>query len=211
MSFVTLNGPTNSEYFVDKYDTFLFDCDGVIWQGNQLIPGVKRVLDILQSKGKRILFVTNNSTKSRASYLQKFQLLGIDTSLDNIFGSSYCAAYYMANTLKFSRTEKVYVFGMSGVTEELESFAINWVGSLHDSENIQDMSQINELEYDSGVTAVLVGFDLHLNYKKLAKAYTYLQNQETLFLATNDDLTLPTGKVTSADSIPCNDLIFCLI
>ena len=195
MDFVTLNGPPNSEYFVDKYDTFLFDCDGVIWQGNQLIPGVKRVLDILQSRGKRILFVTNNSTKSRSSYLQKFQSLGIETKEDNIFGSSYCAAYYMSNSLQFSTkpTEKVYVFGMSGITEELESFGINWIGSVHDNDNIKDINQISEMDYDSNVTAVLVGFDLHLNYKKLAKAYTYLQNQEMLFLATNDDLTFPIG------------------
>lgn len=91
MPFKTLNGSLEGAAFVDKFDTFLFDCDGVIWQGNNLIPGVHSVLETLKRLGKRILFVTNNSSKSRASYLEKFASLGIETGIDNIFGSSYCA------------------------------------------------------------------------------------------------------------------------
>jgi 4-nitrophenyl phosphatase len=91
MPFKTLNGSLEGAAFVDKFDTFLFDCDGVIWQGNNLIPGVHSVLETLKRLGKRILFVTNNSSKSRTSYLEKFASLGIHTGIDNIFGSSYCA------------------------------------------------------------------------------------------------------------------------
>lgn len=191
-----LNGPYDGADFVDKFDTFLFDCDGVIWQGNDLIPGVARVFDVLKGQGKRIIFVTNNSTKSRTSYLTKFKSLGIETSLDNIFGSSYCSAFYISNTLNFPKDKKVYVFGMKGVCDELDSFGIKWTGASEDNENLKDMADISKMEYDPDVAAVLVGFDLDLNYKKLAKAYTYLQSKETLFLATNDDLTLPTGGTT---------------
>lgn len=191
MPCTTLNGPSEGTSFVDKFDTFLFDCDGVIWQGKHLIPGVRLVLENLKRLGKRILFVTNNSTKSRASYLEKFTSLGIETSEDNIFGSSYCAAYYMANNLKFPKNKKIYVFGMGGIIDELESFGFSWVGSEQDDENVKDLDEMAHLQYDSAVSAVLVGFDLHMNYKKLAKAYHYLENKDCLFLATNDDLTFP--------------------
>jgi ribonucleotide monophosphatase NagD (HAD superfamily) len=48
---------TLEEYagLIDKFDTFLFDCDGVIWSGPKLIPGVKEVIPWLRSKGKRLL------------------------------------------------------------------------------------------------------------------------------------------------------------
>ena len=36
---------------IDKFDTFLFDCDGVIWSGPKLIPGVREVIAWLRTKG----------------------------------------------------------------------------------------------------------------------------------------------------------------
>ncbi|KGK34679.1 hypothetical protein JL09_g6172, partial [Pichia kudriavzevii] len=54
-----------AEKILDKYDTYLFDCDGVIWIGNELLPSVKETLELLQSKKKNLIFVSNNSTKAR--------------------------------------------------------------------------------------------------------------------------------------------------
>lgn len=44
---------TKEEYktLLDQYDTWLFDCDGVLWQGNRLIPGAKELLAYLRSIG----------------------------------------------------------------------------------------------------------------------------------------------------------------
>ena len=49
----------------------------MIWKGDSIIPGVPETLDMLKSMGKRLIFVTNNSTKSRAGYLKKFHSLGL--------------------------------------------------------------------------------------------------------------------------------------
>jgi len=35
---------------------------------------------MLRAKGKRLVFVTNNSTKSRAGYTSKFKSLGLNVS-----------------------------------------------------------------------------------------------------------------------------------
>ena len=35
---------------IEKYDTFLFDCDGVLWTGEQVIQGVAEVMAYLRSK-----------------------------------------------------------------------------------------------------------------------------------------------------------------
>ncbi|KAI9106171.1 HAD-like domain-containing protein [Phlyctochytrium arcticum] len=181
------------EDFIDSIDTFLLDCDGVIWSGNHTIEGVQEVLDILRAKGKRLLFVTNNSTKSRSAYLKKFASLNIHASHEEIFGSSYAAAYYIANVLNFPKDKKVYVIGMDGVREELESEGIQYC-TEDDTENLADMNDMGHIKHNTDVGAVLLGFDLHINYKKLAKAFTYLHSDENVhFLATNSDLTFPAG------------------
>lgn len=47
---------TAEEYrsLLDKYDTFLFDCDGVIWTGPTLVPGIKEVLTMLRKEGESV-------------------------------------------------------------------------------------------------------------------------------------------------------------
>lgn len=70
---------THSQYssLLSSYDVWLFDCDGVLWSGDDLIPGAVSVLEKLRKRGKEIVFVTNNASKSRGSYLKKFEKLGI--------------------------------------------------------------------------------------------------------------------------------------
>lgn len=69
------------EFLAREVDTVLLDCDGVIWQGATLVPGVANTLRMLKNMGKQILFVTNNASKSRRVYAQKFALLGIECSV----------------------------------------------------------------------------------------------------------------------------------
>lgn len=45
---------------IDKVDCFIFDCDGVIWRGDTVIPGVPETLAYLRGLGKQLVFVTNN-------------------------------------------------------------------------------------------------------------------------------------------------------
>lgn len=51
---------------------------GVIWRGDSVIDGVPETLDMLRAAGKKLVFVTNNSTKSRKGYLGKFTSLGLN-------------------------------------------------------------------------------------------------------------------------------------
>jgi ribonucleotide monophosphatase NagD (HAD superfamily) len=66
---------------LDQIDTFLLDCDGVIWNGDSLIEGAAQTIEYLKRLGKRVLFVSNNSSKSRRMYLDKFQKLGIECTV----------------------------------------------------------------------------------------------------------------------------------
>ncbi|XP_042466177.1 phosphoglycolate phosphatase 1A, chloroplastic-like [Zingiber officinale] len=72
--------PETARSLVDSVEAFLFDCDGVIWKGDKLIEGVPLALKALRSLGKKLVFATNNSRKSRKQYAKKFASLGLDVS-----------------------------------------------------------------------------------------------------------------------------------
>jgi hypothetical protein len=61
-----------------RYTTTTTTTQGVIWRGDSVIDGVPETLDMLRAAGKRLVFVTNNSTKSRKGYLGKFTSLGLN-------------------------------------------------------------------------------------------------------------------------------------
>jgi 4-nitrophenyl phosphatase len=167
---------------------------GVIWVGNTLLPNVKETLSYLRSQNKRLIFVSNNSTKSRRTYAQKFNKLGIQVDETEIFGSSYSAAIYLSRVLQFPKHKKVYVLGERGVEEELEAEGISYVGGTSsDDKGDFEEADFGRIKPDENIGAVLCGLDQHISYKKLSRALIYLrQSPDVLFIATNMDSTYPT-------------------
>lgn len=45
------------EDLLDKYDTWLFDCDGVLWHGTRLVEGALEVLQFLRSRSQSMIMV----------------------------------------------------------------------------------------------------------------------------------------------------------
>lgn len=153
---------------------------------------------MLREKGKQLVFVTNNSTKSRGDYKKKFDGMGIQCSEDEVFGSSYSAAIYISRILKLEPPKnKVYVLGESGVEQELESEKVPYCGGTdpllrremqpRDFQNVADGSLL-----DDDVAIVLTGLDYHPSYIKYAMGMAYIK-RGAKFLATNIDSTLPSA------------------
>jgi hypothetical protein len=53
---------------------------GVLWLGNTVIPGSPNVISKLQEMGKRVFYVTNNSSKTRDEIVAKCSMLGYPTT-----------------------------------------------------------------------------------------------------------------------------------
>ena len=52
---------------------FLFDIDGTLAVGNTLYDGSAELLSYIDKVGGKSYFITNNSTKSSADYVEKFR------------------------------------------------------------------------------------------------------------------------------------------
>jgi len=144
------------------------------------------------------VFVTNNSTKSRADYQKKLTGMGIPSSVDEIFASAYSSAIYIKRIMNLPPPKnKVFVIGEAGIETELKTENIEFVGGTdpefrrditpEDYKGISDGSLLDE-----NVGVVLAGLDFHINYLKYAHAYQYLI-RGAKFLATNTDSTLPSN------------------
>ncbi|KAG6333590.1 hypothetical protein ID866_5506 [Astraeus odoratus] len=192
------------ESLINKYDTWMFDCDGVLWHGDRPIEGAVQVLDMLRKRGKRLLFVTNNATKSRKNYKTKFDQLGVEAHVDEIYGSAYAAAVYISSVMKLPKDKKVYVIGMSGIEEELREEGVSFLGGTDPLDCTLEPFSLANFTLDPDVAAVLCGLDSKINYTKLSKALQYLhRNPGCQFLVTNDDSTYPSadGLLPGAGSI----------
>ena len=59
------------------FDGYLFDLDGTLYLGNELLPGAARLIAALRRLERRILFLSNNPTKEPSEYAAKLTALGI--------------------------------------------------------------------------------------------------------------------------------------
>eukprot|EP00262_Sarcandra_glabra_P002169 TRINITY_DN12432_c0_g1_i1.p1 TRINITY_DN12432_c0_g1~~TRINITY_DN12432_c0_g1_i1.p1 ORF type:complete len:307 (+),score=58.87 TRINITY_DN12432_c0_g1_i1:36-956(+) len=177
----------NAQPLFDSVEAFLFDCDGVIWRGDKLIDGVPETLEMLRSKGKKLVFVTNNSTKSRKQNAKKFQRLGLAVSEEEIFSSSFAAAMFL-KSIDFPRDKKVYVIGEEGILEEVDLAGYTCLGGPEDGNKRAELKTDGLFEYDKSVGAVVVGLDRFINYYKLQYGTLCIrENPGCLFIATNRD------------------------
>jgi len=192
--------------WIDSLDTFLCDCDGVLWRGNNGIEGVSKTVDALRARGKRVRFVTNNSTKSRKEYVSKlFETAGITCGPEEIISSAYAAAEYCRRE---GLNKKLYVIGGAGLVQEIQDASPD-VEILGPEDWGKDFSfgtldPKNKDHLDPDVQAVVIGFDSKFTYYKLAKAAMHLRyTSGCKFIATNKDKTYPDayGLVPGGGSI----------
>lgn len=149
--------------------TWLLDLDGVVWRGESPVPGSIDAIDRLRAAGKRVLFMTNNSSLTVAGYAEKMSTMGLVTPPEDVCTSAQAAA------LLVSAGETALVCGGPGVTEALEARGVRCVR-----------------DPEPGITAVLVGWHRDFDFSRLTAAFTAVRAGARL-IGTNDDPTYPTA------------------
>jgi phosphoglycolate phosphatase len=170
------------ELVANDVDCIVMDCDGVLWQGDKLLPGVRESIQLLREMGKRLVFVTNNSNKSRRQYVHKFETLGITVEKEEVFSAAFAAAAY----LKTQQLEgKAMVIGGQGIVDELNEMYIEVDPGVFNAVQCTEVDW-EELDIDPDCAAVIVGQDTSFTYAKLAYASLAIQ-RGAKFVATNPD------------------------
>lgn len=173
-------------------DTLLFDCDGVLWRGEAAVGGAAAALGRLAAAGKRLCYVTNNSSRTRAAYTEKLRRLGFPPAEPrHVFGSAYCAARYLRQALPLGAA--AYVLGSPALAAELEAVGVPHLGPGPAALPGPAPADWAQAPLDPAVRAVLVGFDEHFSYAKLCQALRYLLRggPDCLLVGTNRDHRLP--------------------
>lgn len=176
--------------FESLFDAVLFDCDGVLYQSDTVLPGAVEVVSELISRKIPVRIVTNSSTKTRTALRNKLQSLGfLDIQTSFCFPTSFCAAELLRTNHPHAKC--VYVIGEQGLVEELEMAGYDVIGGpLHNGKIMSDAEfvSLGNSGTLSLIDAVVVGYDRGFNYYKLAFASLVFQcNPACIFVATNPD------------------------
>ena len=173
-----------------EIDCVIFDCDGVIWRGTKLIKGADDTIATLRSLGKRLFFLSNNSTKSRIELIKRFFDSGIQINLSELINSAYLLASWLTN-MRIPPTKCIYVIGRHGIMDELRQQGISCFGGPEEDGESSPFPFMHPSIPRELIAAVVVGFDQRFNYTKLVKAKYYLDDLSVMFIATNTDSTYP--------------------
>ncbi len=150
----------------------IFDLDGVIYRGHELMPSSVETVAQLRRYGAAVRFFTNNSGISRRGYVERLTRLGIPTDEDDIMTSAFATALYLQR--RGAAGHSVFVVGEAGIRHELERVGLRLV----------DDPEEESADY------VVAGIDRNFSYATLKRAqYAILNGAE--FIATNGDATYP--------------------
>ncbi|SAM04495.1 hypothetical protein [Absidia glauca] len=150
---------------------YIIDMDGVIYHGNNLLPGAKEFVDFLQANNKKFIFLTNNSAPTPRELQSKLQRLGIDVTEDHFFTSGQSTAYFLKSQMPEGGT--CYVIGEPGL-----AYALYDMGFFMNDHNP---------DY------VVLGESASYNFEKLTKAVQLVQNGAKL-ISTNLDIETLNSK-----------------
>jgi 4-nitrophenyl phosphatase len=145
------------------------DLDGVVWRGDEPIPGAAAAISALRDAGFRVAFVSNNSSQPLGEVAAKLTTAGVQASADDVITSAVSAATLLASAL--DPGSPVLACAGPGVVEALEAAGLRPVTR-------------------EPAAAVVVGFHREFDYDELVRASAAVRNGAR-FVATNLDATYP--------------------
>src|SRR5215212_4756034 len=98
------------------YDAYVFDLDGTIYLGDELLPGAAETIAALRLAGKRTIFLSNNPTKTRQQYADKLTKMGIPTPVEDIINSSFVLVQWL---LREAPGARLFVVGEEPLMQDL--------------------------------------------------------------------------------------------
>ncbi|MDE6663285.1 MAG: HAD-IIA family hydrolase [Lachnospiraceae bacterium] len=158
----------DKQNIIEGIKCFALDMDGTIYLGEKWIDGAVEFLKRIEESGRKYVFLTNNSSKNPAVYVDKLHRMGLDVGEDKIITSAQATICYLQE--HFSG-KKVFLLGNPLLCEEFEQEGITL-----DDENPD---------------VVVTAFDTSLNYDKMCKVCDFVR-EGLPYIATHPDYNCPT-------------------
>ncbi len=173
---------------MNNFHTYLLDLDGVVYRGEQVLPGAREFVEWLDATGRQTLYLSNNSFATPDEVAAKLERLGMPQPRGRVLTAGYAAARMVAERHPGGR---VYVLGVPSVQRMVEEAGLRVIGDGGADEPPPD--------------AILVGLDRTLTYDRLRRALRAVLAGAD-FIAVNRDPRLPvedgfepgTGAITAA-------------
>jgi 4-nitrophenyl phosphatase len=147
----------------------VLDLDGVLWLGDEPLPGAADAVARFRAAGLAVGFMTNNSSLPVAGYVEKLGCLGVEADPSEVLTSALAAADLLAADL--APGSKVLACSGPGVVEALEARGFQVA--------------------DTGpADAVVVGWHRTFDFDRLDRASAAIR-AGARFVATNLDATYP--------------------
>ncbi len=150
---------------------FLFDIDGTLSVEDFLYDGSFELLELIKKRGGYSFFITNNSTKSCADYVEKFKRWNIATDEKQFVTAGFMTREFLKEK---HAGDKIFVVGTKSFIKELKKNKLNVTTSP-----------------ETDVKCVLVAYDSELKYDKLVDACEILSREDIKYYATNPDMACP--------------------
>ncbi len=145
------------------------DLDGVVWRGDEPIPGSPTAIQQLRRDGAQLVYVTNNSSTAPTGYVEKLRQFGIEAAASDVVTSAAVASEWLQTCV--APGAKVLACAGEGVRAALHADGFVVV--------------------DEGpADAVVVGWHREFDFERLRVASDAIRSG-AIFVATNDDPTYP--------------------
>lgn len=146
----------------------IFDLDGTIYNGNKPMDGALELVELLRSLGKKILFMTNNSSKRRKQIFDKLSSMGLCHDINEVYSSGYAASLF----IKERGLNKVFISGTENLKDEVLENGVDIVEDVNLAQNL------------------LIGFDTTFDYEKMTAAVRVAVQSDKIMIC-NEERTFP--------------------
>ena len=154
------------------FDGYVFDLDGTLYLGDEVLAGAIRVLHAIRELDRPVVFASNNPTRTPAEYVEKLAALGIRAAEREVVNSLEVAVEWVVAQCPRAR---VFAVGELPLIGALRAAGV-------------------ALSEDAGeIDLVIASYDRTLEYRKLQIAFDALwRREDTRLVATNPDPYCPT-------------------
>ncbi len=184
----------NNKENIDSIKLFALDMDGTIYLGTKWIDGARKFLDAVENSGRRYVFLTNNSSKDPASYLEKLANMGLNITRDKIITSGDATIHMLQKEYPGKR---VYLLGNDLLKRQFRESGIILV-----NDELEEEYKRNGCLSGSSADLVVVGFDTSLDYLKMSVVCDLVRSGLP-YITTHPDYNCPTetGFIPDAGAI----------